>query len=196
MKKIGFGIIFIIAGSSGIFVLRGTKSTGWLIAVGVILIVWGIIEMVINAKTKENIAEEIASGKKSDETPISETPKPTGESDKGARATVYVYRISAHAGSLNPHYIDCDGTTVANLSNGSYAILQVPEGQHIFKTSASSSSITLDIKPGEKYFIKSGIKGLIKSLFETVLVGEGERDILSLKRIPNESININFRVDE
>ena len=42
MGKIIFGIIFIIGGLSGDMVLVGTDSSGLLVLVGVVLVIWGI----------------------------------------------------------------------------------------------------------------------------------------------------------
>jgi hypothetical protein len=45
MGKILIGIFFIIGGLSGTMVLRGTQSSGALAAVGVGLVIWGVIQM-------------------------------------------------------------------------------------------------------------------------------------------------------
>ncbi len=45
MGKIIFGIIFIIGGLSGDMVLVGTDSSGLLVLVGVVLVIWGISRM-------------------------------------------------------------------------------------------------------------------------------------------------------
>ncbi len=42
MLKIILGIIFIIGGLSGDMVLVGTDSSGLLVLVGVVLVIWGI----------------------------------------------------------------------------------------------------------------------------------------------------------
>ena len=39
------GIVFVIGGLSGKLVLRGTNSSPALVAVGDILIVWGLVQM-------------------------------------------------------------------------------------------------------------------------------------------------------
>ena len=45
MRKILFGVFFVLAGVSGFFVLIGTHSSKALIVVGVIYIVWGLWQM-------------------------------------------------------------------------------------------------------------------------------------------------------
>jgi len=45
MGKIIFGVLFIIAGLSGRFVLIGTQSGMALIVIGVVWIIWGIARL-------------------------------------------------------------------------------------------------------------------------------------------------------
>ena len=45
MWNIIIGILFIIGGASGDYVLAGTDSSGALIAVGIGLIIWGCIQL-------------------------------------------------------------------------------------------------------------------------------------------------------
>jgi hypothetical protein len=46
MWNILIGILFIIGGLSGQFALRGTDSSGGLAVVGVLLLIWGIFQVV------------------------------------------------------------------------------------------------------------------------------------------------------
>ncbi len=50
MWNIIIGAVFIIGGISGTLALKGTGSTGALAGVGVILVIWGIVQM--NGKRK------------------------------------------------------------------------------------------------------------------------------------------------
>ena len=45
MWNIILGILFIIGGLSGKVVLIGTRSSGALVVVGVILLIWGIVQL-------------------------------------------------------------------------------------------------------------------------------------------------------
>jgi len=45
MWNIIFGIIFIIGGLSGKMALIGTRSSGALVVIGVILLIWGIVQL-------------------------------------------------------------------------------------------------------------------------------------------------------
>jgi hypothetical protein len=46
MWNVVFGAVFIIGGLSGKLALRGTQSSGALVAVGAGLVVWGIFQIV------------------------------------------------------------------------------------------------------------------------------------------------------
>ena len=52
MGYIIWGILFIIGGASGSFVLRGTDSCGALIALGVGFIGWGVFRLIADNKEK------------------------------------------------------------------------------------------------------------------------------------------------
>lgn len=54
MWNIIVGILFIIGGASGEFVLVGTDSCGALVLVGIGLIVWGVIQVASAASDKQN----------------------------------------------------------------------------------------------------------------------------------------------
>ena len=54
MGKIIVGILFIIGGASGEFVLRGTNSPEALIVVGFILVIIGIVQIVSKKKKKNH----------------------------------------------------------------------------------------------------------------------------------------------
>jgi len=48
MWNIVIGILFIIGGLSGRFALIGTSSGGALVVVGVLLLIWGIVQVARN----------------------------------------------------------------------------------------------------------------------------------------------------
>jgi hypothetical protein len=53
MGKIIWGIIWIVAGLSGQFVLVGTNSSGALVAVGIGLVIWGLIQTSSKGETRQ-----------------------------------------------------------------------------------------------------------------------------------------------
>ena len=53
MWNVIIGILFIIGGASGEFVLKGTNSSSALVYVGIGLIVWGIIQ-IVGASSKDD----------------------------------------------------------------------------------------------------------------------------------------------
>ncbi|MCX7772528.1 MAG: PH domain-containing protein [Clostridia bacterium] len=53
MANIIIGIVFIIGGASGKLVLRGTDSSGALMVVGALLLIWGLYSTIKNYTTKQ-----------------------------------------------------------------------------------------------------------------------------------------------
>lgn len=45
MWNIVFGAVFIVGGLTGKLALRGTQSSGALVAVGIGLVIWGAVQM-------------------------------------------------------------------------------------------------------------------------------------------------------
>ena len=45
MWNIIIGILFIIGGASGEFVLKGTESSSALVVIGIGLVIWGVIQL-------------------------------------------------------------------------------------------------------------------------------------------------------
>ncbi len=45
MAKILIGLVMIVGGASGKLALRGTGSSGALVVVGVILLIWGVAKL-------------------------------------------------------------------------------------------------------------------------------------------------------
>jgi hypothetical protein len=45
VRKIIFGLVWIVGGATGTLSLKGTDSSGALIALGVVLLIWGGVQM-------------------------------------------------------------------------------------------------------------------------------------------------------
>jgi hypothetical protein len=58
MRKIIIGIVFIIGGTSGYLVLRGTNSSIALGIVGAVILVWGILETFLQTEQNEEEQKE------------------------------------------------------------------------------------------------------------------------------------------
>jgi len=57
MWKIIIGVIFIIGGLSGTMVLRFTNSSDALVAVGVGMLIWGVVEVSRSSRAKARLAD-------------------------------------------------------------------------------------------------------------------------------------------
>jgi hypothetical protein len=157
------------------------------------LVIIGIIGIIQQKNQKEKIAKEIATGDKPQEK--DETIKmDISKKDKTDVGTLYIYRLPAFIASRDPFQVNLNDQIVAQLKNGSYAILKLPAGQHFLKLSTVKPEIiNLDVQPGKKYYIKFQVLGITKRIFKNVSVDEGESAIQVLKQIPNDSVNIHYR---
>jgi len=75
MGNIIIGILFIIGGLSGHFVMRGTNSPGALIVVGVILCIWGFVQL--GRKSESDDSEPAVTIAKGDKRPLSSLNNPS-----------------------------------------------------------------------------------------------------------------------
>lgn len=67
-------------------------------------------------------------------------------------AWVYVYRYKEDGGGGQPVF--CDERPLAQLDNGRYFLAKLKAGRHAFRSSDKQSGIELDLKAGQKYYIR------------------------------------------
>lgn len=72
--------------------------------------------------------------------------------------TVYFLRGKSLIGGGMSYYVNEDNNQIGVLRAGTYFIHQTEPGRHIFWAETESrAAITLDIQPGQKYYIKGGV---------------------------------------
>lgn len=71
-----------------------------------------------------------------------------------SQATVYVYRYKQYVGKALSPSVYCDGTELARMQNGRYFVVTLAPGKHSFRSNDTQSGIDVDLKPGEKYYIR------------------------------------------
>jgi hypothetical protein len=81
--------------------------------------------------------------------------KATPASDDKAEVTVYRYKQFVGKG-LRPS-IYCDNKDIARLQSGRYVTLALPAGTHSLRSNDKQSQIELELKPGQKYYIRIDI---------------------------------------
>jgi hypothetical protein len=82
---------------------------------------------------------------------------------KEAQATVYVYRYKQFVGSALEPSVYCDEVQLARMDNGRYFAVRIDPGKHTFHSNDPQSGVALDLKPGQRYFIRVEIAtGLMK----------------------------------
>ncbi|MGE8723363.1 DUF2846 domain-containing protein [Leptospira terpstrae] len=100
------------------------------------------------------------------------------ESDKGL---VYIYRPNLLTGSAISFIIKANGNPIIELNNGSYKPFLFNPGEVTFEAETlGATSITMDIKEGEVYFLKGNVLlgPIIGKPFLTLVPNEiGEKEI-------------------
>ena len=114
--------------------------------------------------------------------------KPTVNSAaESAKATVFVYRYKQFAGSALSPSVYCDEVQLARLDNGRYFAAKIDPGTHVFHSNDKQSGVELDVKPGQKYFIRVEIAaGFMKGHGRLVLLPaeQGTYELQSSKLRP------------
>lgn len=73
-------------------------------------------------------------------------------------AAIYFFREWAFTGGGMSYFITEDTRTIGLLKAGSYFAFQTTPGKHTYSAETEArSSVTLDVQPGQVYFIEGGI---------------------------------------
>jgi len=112
-------------------------------------------------------------------------------SNSNAQSTVYVYRYKQFAGSALSPSVFCDENELARMDNGRYFEVTLSPGQHVFRSNDKQAGINVDLKPGEKYYIRLEIAaGVMKGHGRLVSVAadQGSYEIKKLKPLDNDKV--------
>jgi hypothetical protein len=91
-------------------------------------------------------------------------------SDPSAQATVYFYRYKQFVGSALAPSVYCDDSQLARMDNGRFFVAHIASGKHSFRSNDAQSGVDLDLKGGEKYFLRVEIAtGMMKGHGRLVL---------------------------
>ena len=108
------------------------------------------------------------------------------------KAVVYIYRPSSLVGGGVSYNVKVGETVITTLYNGGYYPYLVEPGETEFwAQTESKSSVTLDIKPGQTYYIKGTVGvGFIVGRPRLIVVSSdvGEREIAECKLIPEAKL--------
>lgn len=104
------------------------------------------------------------------------------------KALVYIYRPSSFIGGGISYNVKVGETVIATLySGGYYPYLAKPGETEFWAQTESKSSVTLDIKPGQTYYIKGTVGvGFFVGRPRLIVVSSdvGAREIAECKLIP------------
>jgi len=113
------------------------------------------------------------------------TPQPPAA--KSSKGTVYIYRYKQFVGSALEPSVYCDETQLARMDNGRYFSVEVEPGKHTFYSNDKQSGLELDVKAGEKYFVRVEIAaGMMKGHGRLILMApeQGSYELKSKKLKP------------
>lgn len=122
-----------------------------------------------------------------------------GQGVPDTRATVYIYNhlrsggmlLGGLSGSLPSVPIYFNGAELASLDSGFFFIAKLDPGKHTFRTDDQKSSIELDLKSGQTYYLRFEYQmGMTKPRERFVLVSNerGESEIRKLRPLPADKI--------
>lgn len=116
-----------------------------------------------------------------------EAPAPQTPAAKQSKGTVYVYRYKQFVGSALEPSVYCDETQLARMDNGRYFAVAVEPGKHTFYSNDKQAGLALDVKPGEKYFMRIElVAGVMKGHGRLILMApeQGSYELSSKKLKP------------
>lgn len=111
--------------------------------------------------------------------------------DTKSQATVYVYRYKQFVGKALSPSVYCDENELARMENGRYFVVTLPAGPHVFRSNDKQAGINLDVKPGEKYYVRVEIAaGFMKGHGRLVSVApeQGSYEIKNLKPLDGDKV--------
>lgn len=121
--------------------------------------------------------------------PTSPTAAALPQSESTA-AAVYVYRYKQFVGSALSPSVYCDEVQLARMDNGRYFMVRLPPGKHAFRSNDKQSGLELDLKAGQRYFIRVEIApGFMKGHGRLIhmTTEQGSYELKSKKLLPLDS---------
>jgi hypothetical protein len=112
---------------------------------------------------------------------------------KHSKAMVYIYRYKQFVGGALEPSVYYDGTQLARMDNGRYFAVEVEPGKHTFYSNDKQSGLELNVRAGEKYFVRVEIAaGMMKGHGRLVLMApeQGSYELKSKKLKPLDASKI------
>ena len=109
MSYIIWGVLLVIAGASGRFVLRGTNSSAALIGFGFVMVIVGIVTTLINQKKKNANQEQMNALNQQIESGSPPLPNP---------CQIIIHREKSMVGAAANYEIFLNGASAGLLKNG------------------------------------------------------------------------------
>ncbi len=108
-----------------------------------------------------------------------------------SQSTVYIYRYKQFVGKALSPSVFCDDNELARMDNGRYFVVTLAPGKHLFHSNDKQAGIDLDLKAGEKSYIRVEIAtGFMKGHGRLVAVvpEQGSYEIKNLKPLDSDKV--------
>lgn len=116
---------------------------------------------------------------------------PSASQDSNSEATVYVYRYKQFVGKALSPSVYCDENELARIENGRFFAVKLPAGAHVFRSNDKQAGIDVDLKAGERYYVRVEIAtGFMKGHGRLVSVApeQGAYEIKNLKPLDSDKV--------
>jgi hypothetical protein len=102
---------------------------------------------------------------------LSQVSQGAPQAPQDGNVRVYVYRAAVLVDKEFRPSVYVDDTDVAKLQSGRNVTLALPPGTHTFRSSDKKEQVSLDVKPGERYFVRIDVTlAVLKGHGKAVLV--------------------------
>ncbi|HWG59657.1 MAG TPA: DUF2846 domain-containing protein [Candidatus Acidoferrales bacterium] len=108
-----------------------------------------------------------------------------------SHATVYVYRYKQFVGKALSPSVYCDDSELARMENGRFFVVTLPPGNHVFRSNDKQAGVAVDLKAGEKYYVRVEIAtGFMKGHGRVLSVppDQGSYEIKKLKPLDSDKV--------
>ena len=110
---------------------------------------------------------------------------------QGTNSQVYIYRYKQFVGKALSPSVYCGDNELARMDNGRYFVVSLAPGKYLFHSNDKQAGIDLDLKPGEKYYIRVEIAtGFMKGhgRLVSVVPEQGSYEIKNLKPLDGDKV--------
>jgi hypothetical protein len=120
--------------------------------------------------------------------PVTKSEQAAEKTSPNPKALVYVLRDREMNGAMVKRSVYCDEVELAKIQNGRYFLAKVDPGHHVFRSTEKESGVEMDLKSGQKYFLRVEIVYGGGGRMSVVAPEQGPYEVKKLKPIDANKI--------